>query len=106
MATKKKTVPATKFRPLHDYLVVLKAEKETTTESGLVLTIGAQEESSQGVVLAVGKGTYTPAGEFMPVVGVAVGDTVLFAKKAGEVIKAEGEVVTFLKAKEVIAVVA
>lgn len=106
MAAKKKSaVQKTVFRPLHNYVVVQRPPKDLESEGGILLSVNAREDSSQGVVLAVGPGTYDNNGVFYPVTGIAVGDTVLFGKKAGEAIKSNGEDVTFLKAKEVIAVV-
>jgi chaperonin GroES len=106
MAAKKKAnVPATVFRPLHNYLVIKRPAKESETESGILISIGAREESTSGQVLAIGPGTYDHVGVLTPVTGIKVGDTVLFAKKGGIDIKSNGEEVLFLKSKEVIAVV-
>ena len=46
------------LKPLHDRVIVKVEEKESTTESGLILTQTAQDKSNRGMVVAVGPGKY------------------------------------------------
>ena len=46
------------LKPLHDRVIVKVEEKESTTESGLILTQTAQDKSNRGMVVATGPGKY------------------------------------------------
>lgn len=82
-----------KFQPLGDK-VLIKDEnnKETKTESGLILTEVSQRGATvQGEVIAIGTGVFSQSGERIPMT-VQVGDTVLYKKDMGaEEVKIDGE---------------
>ena len=80
-----------KLHPLEDRIVVRPGESDETTASGLVIPDTAKEKPQQGEVLAVGPGRRAEnTGELVPL-GVAVGDTVVFAKYGGTEITGDGE---------------
>ena len=46
----------TKFRPLHDRIVVRRITAEEKTKGGIIIPDSAQEKPSQGEIVAVGPG--------------------------------------------------
>ena len=55
-----------KFRPLHDRVVVKRADQETKTSSGIIIPDTASEKPQQGKVIAVGPGNRDEAGKVFP----------------------------------------
>ena len=66
------------IRPLHDRVIVKRAEQESKSAGGIVLTGSAAEKSTRGEVIAVGNGRILENGE-VKALDVKVGDTVIFA---------------------------
>jgi len=93
------------FRPLRDRVIVRREEKESKTTGGILLPDSAKEKPAQGVVLAVGPGSITDAGETRPC-DLKEGDRVIFGQYAGNSIKTEdGEELLILSESEVYAVI-
>ena len=67
----------TKFRPLHDRIVVRRITAEEKTKGGIIIPDTAQEKPSQGEVIAVGPGGRDEAGKLIPS-DLKTGDKVLF----------------------------
>ena len=67
------------IRPLHDRLLVRRAEEEEKSAGGIILTDSAKEKPMQGSVIAIGNGKILPDGGVRPL-DVKVGDKVLFGK--------------------------
>ena len=91
------------IRPLHDRVVVRREEQETKTAGGILLPGSAAEKPSQGVVLAVGNGQVTDAGEVRPL-DVKTGDKVLFGQYAGTTVKVDGEELLIMKESDILGV--
>src|SRR5262245_32754696 len=53
----------TKFRPLHDRVVVKRIDAEEKTKGGIIIPDTAKEKPSQGEVVAVGPGGRDEAGK-------------------------------------------
>ncbi|WP_194756814.1 co-chaperone GroES [Aliidiomarina indica] len=68
-----------KLRPLHDRVIVKRAESESKSPGGIVLTGSAAEKSTRGEVVAVGNGRILDNGDVKPL-DVKVGDVVLFSE--------------------------
>ncbi|MED7819685.1 MULTISPECIES: co-chaperone GroES [unclassified Francisella] len=85
------------IRPLQDRVLVRRAEEETKSAGGIILTGIAQEKPSEGEVVAVGNGKKLENGTTLPM-DVQVGDKVLFGKYSGSEVKAGDE--TFLMMRE------
>jgi len=71
-----------KFRPLHDRVVVKRIEAEEKTKGGIIIPDTAKEKPSQGEITAVGPGGRDEAGKLIPI-DLKVGDRVLFGKWSG-----------------------
>lgn len=70
------------IKPLRDWVIVQRFETETTTSGGIQLPNRAQEKSSRGKVICVGKGKVLDNGELRKP-EVKKGDLVLFTTGAG-----------------------
>ena len=95
---------ATKFRPLHDRIVVKRIEEGEQKVGGIIIPDSAKEKPQQGKVIAVGKGKIEKDGKVTPL-DVKAGDTVLFGKYAGQEIKVDGEEYLIMREEEILGVI-
>lgn len=95
----------TKFRPLHDRLVVRRITALEKTKGGIIIPDSAQEKPSEGEVIAVGPGGRDEAGKLIPI-DIKVGDRVLFGKWSGTEVKLDGEDLIIMKEADVMGVIA
>ena len=93
-----------KFTPLNDRLLVKRTEPETTSAGGIIIPDNAKEKPMQATVIAVGTGKLLKDGTRAKS-ALAVGNTVLFGKYAGDEIKIDGESHLILREDEVLAIV-
>ena len=92
------------LKPLSDRVIIKQDEAEETTASGLILTSSSKEKPQRGKIVAAGEGKRADDGSLIPR-PVAVGDTVVYGKYAGQEITVEGEEFVILRADDIIAVV-
>ena len=90
MSADEETMAKTKFRPLHDRVVVRRLEAEEKTKGGIIIPDTAKEKPSEGEVVAVGPGGRDETGKLTPM-DVKAGDRVLFGKWSGTEVKLDGE---------------
>ena len=95
----------TKFRPLHDRVVVRRIEADMKTKGGIIIPDTAQEKPSQGEIVAVGPGGRDEAGKLIPI-DVKAGDKVLFGKWSGTEVKLDGEEFLIMKESDIMGVIA
>jgi chaperonin GroES len=95
----------TKFRPLHDRVVVRRITADSKTAGGIIIPDTAQEKPQQGEVIAIGPGGRDEAGKLIPI-DVRVGDTVLFGKWSGTEVKLDGEELLIMKESDIMGVIA
>ena len=93
----------TKFRPLHDRLVVRRITALEKTKGGIIIPDSAQEKPSEGEVIAVGPGGRDEAGKLIPI-DLKVGDRVLFGKWSGTEVKLDGEELLIMKESDIMGV--
>ena len=93
-----------KVNPLHDGVVLKRAEADTTTASGIIIPDNASEKPDQGIVLAVGPGRRTENGDLVSLT-VKINDKVLFGKYAGQAIKIDGEEMVVLREEEIYGII-
>ena len=94
----------TKFRPLHDRVVVKRIDAEEKTKGGIIIPDTAKEKPSQGEVVAVGPGGRDETGKLTPI-DVKVGDKVLFGKWSGTEIKLDGQDLLVMKESDLMVIV-
>ena len=95
----------TKFRPLHDRVVVRRITAEEKTKGGIIIPDTAQEKPQEGQVIAVGPGSRDEAGKLIPV-DIKSGDRVLFGKWSGTEVKVNGEDLLIMKESDILGVIA
>ena len=93
----------TKFRPLHDRVVVRRVESEEKTKGGIIIPDTAKEKPQEGEIIAVGSGIRDEAGKLVPL-DVKAGDRVLFGKWSGTEIKLDGEDLLIMKETDIMGV--
>jgi len=80
----------TKFRPLHDRVVVKRIEAEEKSKGGIIIPDTAKEKPQQGEVVVVGPRRRDENGKLVPI-DLKAGDRVLFGKWSGTEVKLDGE---------------
>ncbi|WP_295895817.1 co-chaperone GroES [uncultured Bartonella sp.] len=94
----------TKFRPLHDRVVVRRVESEEKTAGGIIIPDTAKEKPQEGEVLAVGPGARDENGKLVAL-DVKTGDRVLFGKWSGTEVKLDGEDVLIMKESDIMGII-
>lgn len=93
----------TKFRPLHDRVVVKRLEADEKTKGGIIIPDTAKEKPSQGEIIAVGPGARDETGKLVPL-DVKTGDRILFGKWSGTEVKLDGEDLLIMKESDIMGV--
>jgi chaperonin GroES len=94
-----------KFRPLHDRVVVKRVDPEAKSKGGIIIPDTAREKPQQGEVVAVGPGGRDEAGKLIPI-DLKAGDKVLFGKWSGTEVVLDGEELLIMKESDVMGVLA
>ena len=94
-----------KFRPLHDRVVVRRIEAEEKTAGGIIIPDTAKEKPQQGEIVAVGPGGRDENGKLIPM-DVKLGDKVLFGKWSGTEVKLDGQELLIMKESDIMGVLA
>ena len=92
-----------KFRPLHDRVVVKRAENETKSTGGIIIHDTAGEKPQQGEVVAVGPGGRDESGKLIPI-DLKTGDKVLFGKWSGTEVKIDAKELLIMKESDIMGV--
>ena len=95
----------TKFRPLHDRVVVRRVESEEKTKGGIIIPDTAKEKPQEGEIIAVGSGARDESGKLVPL-DVKTGDRILFGKWSGTEVKIGGEDLIIMKESDILGIVA
>ena len=93
-----------KFRPLHDRVVVKRVESEEKTKGGIIIPDTAKEKPQEGEIVAVGSGARDEAGKLVPL-DVKAGDKVLFGKWSGTEVKLNGEDLLIMKESDIMGII-
>lgn len=96
--------PPMKFRPLHDRVVVRRAEGELKSKGGIIIPDTAKEKPQEGEIVAVGPGARDDAGKLIAL-DVKVGDAILFGKWSGTEVKLDGEDLLIMKEADIMGIV-
>ena len=92
-----------KFRPLHDRVVVKRIDAEEKTKGGIIIPDSAKEKPSQGEITAVGPGGRDESGKIVKP-DVKSGDRVLFGKWSGTEVVLDGEELLIMKESDIMGV--
>ena len=93
----------TKFRPLHDRVVVRRVESEAKTAGGIIIPDTAKEKPQEGEVIAVGPRARDESGKIIAL-DVKAGDRVLFGKWSGTEVKLNGEDLLIMKESDIMGI--
>ena len=93
-----------KFRPLHDRVVVRRVEADTKTAGGIIIPDAAQEKPAEGEIVSVGSGARDDAGKLVEL-DVKAGDRVLFGKWSGTEVKIGGEDLLIMKESDIMGII-
>jgi len=99
-----KDMAKTKFRPLHDRVVVRRVESDEKTAGGIIIPDTAKEKPQEGEIIAVGSGARDEAGKLVPL-DVKAGDRILFGKWSGTEVKLNGEDLLIMKESDIMGVI-
>jgi len=97
------TMAKTKFRPLHDRVLVKRIEAEEKSAGGIIIPDAAREKPQQGQIMAAGPGGRDEAGKLIPI-DLKVGDKVLFGKWSGTEVKLDGDDLLIMKESDIMGV--
>ncbi|TCL63195.1 co-chaperone GroES [Rhizobium sp. BK251] len=92
------------FRPLHDRVVIRRAERDTKSTGGIIIPDTAKEKPQEGEVIAVGPGLRDESGKLFPL-AVKAGDLILFGKWSGTEVKIDGEDLLIMKEADIMGIV-
>lgn len=95
---------AVKIRPLHDRVLVRRAEEETKTAGGIVIPDNAAEKPQRGEIVAVGQGKILENGSVRPL-AVKVGDKIYFGKYAGTELKVDGVEYIMMREEDIMGII-
>ena len=95
----------TKFRPLHDRVVIKRIDAEEKSKGGIIIPDTAKEKPQEGEVIAVGPGGRDESGKLITI-DVKAGDRVLFGKWSGTEVKLDGEELLIMKESDIMGVIA
>lgn len=93
-----------KVKPLHDRVIVQRAEEEEKTKGGIIIPDTAKEKPIEGKVIAVGTGKVNKDGKKVPP-EVKKSDRILYAKYGGTEVKIDGEEYLIMKEDDILAVI-
>ncbi|TIU42905.1 MAG: co-chaperone GroES [Mesorhizobium sp.] len=93
-----------KFRPLHDRVVVRRVESESKTAGGIIIPDTAKEKPQEGEIIAVGSGARDETGKLVPL-DVKAGDRILFGKWSGTEVKLNGEDLLIMKESDIMGII-
>ena len=92
-----------KFRPLHDRLIVKRGQADEKSKGGIIMPDSAKEKPIEGEVIAVGNGKTLDNGTQVKL-EVKPGNKVLFGKYSGTEIKVDGVEHVILREDEVLGI--
>jgi len=94
----------TKFRPLHDRVLVRRVTAEEKSAGGIIIPDTAKEKPQEGEVVSVGAGARNEQGQIVAL-DVKPGDRILFGKWSGTEVKLDGEELLIMKESDIMGIV-
>lgn len=101
---RRKIIMTTKFRPLHDRVLLRRLESDSKTAGGIIIPDTVKEKPAQGEVVAVGTGVRDEHGKLQPL-AVKEGDIVLFSKWSGTEVNIDNEELLVVKESDIMGII-
>ena len=92
------------LKPLHDRVLVERAEQEDRTKGGIIIPDTAQEKPMEGKVVSVGGGARNENGQVVAL-DVKKGDRILFGKWSGTEVKIDGKELLIMKESDIMGII-
>ena len=92
------------IKPLADRVVVKPVEAEEKMQSGIIIPDTAKEKPQQGLVVAVGPGKASDAGELIKM-EVKKDDKVLYGKYSGTEVTVDDEELLIMRESDILAII-
>lgn len=92
------------LKPVGNRVVAKRTEDQRATKGGIILPDTAKQKQETAIVVAIGTGSTTKDGKFIPI-PVSVGDTILMDKYAAQEVTIDDEEYIIVKADDIIAIV-
>jgi len=92
------------IKPLHDHILVKRADAEAKTPGGLIIPDNAKEKPVEAFVIAVGPGGRDSNGKRIEP-SVKPGDRILLSKYSGSEVKLEGVDHVIVREDDILAVI-
>ncbi|NGX39355.1 MAG: 10 kDa chaperonin 1 [Chlamydiae bacterium] len=99
-----KTAKKISLKPLGNRVVAKRTEDEETSKGGIIIPDSAKQKQETAIVVALGTGDKTKEGKEIPI-PVAIGDTILMDKYAGQEVTVDDEDYIIVKADDIIAII-
>ena len=93
-----------KIKTIQDKICVKPDAVETKTAGGIFIPDNAKDTPVKGVVVSVGTGSIASDGTVVPL-NVSEGDTIVYAKGAGETVETDDETFVIITENQIIAIV-
>ena len=93
-----------KFRPLHDRVVIRRANVDVKSKGRIVIPDSTTEKSQEGEVIAVGPCSRDEGGRLIPL-DVQASGTVLFGKWSGIEVKINGVGLLIMQENDIVGIV-
>jgi chaperonin GroES len=94
----------TKFRPLHDRVLLRRLEGDAKTAGGIIIPDTVKEKPAQAEVVSVGTGVRDDQGKVHQL-AVKEGDVVLFSKWSGTEVTIDGEELLVVKESDIMGII-
>lgn len=92
------------LKPVYNHVIIKQIEEEETQYGNIIVPDIGKELPKIGIVIAVGKGTYTQTGELIPI-QVSIGDKIAFPAFGGVKFTIKSEDYICLKDQEILTII-
>lgn len=93
-----------KFKPLGDRVLVKRLLVESKTKKGIIIPENVDNNSNEGVVVAVGEGNINKKGAIVPL-RVRVGEHIIFTRWCGTELKIADEKYIIMKESDILGLI-
>jgi len=93
-----------KLQPLHDRVLIKRAEEKETIKGGIIIPDTAKEKPQEGTVIAVGPGKVNKDGS-KAALSVKKGDRILFGKYSGNDVRIDDQEYLIIREDDILGII-